>query len=107
MAPPPKPIRRPPRTTTRAEAAASTPTSIAQIDLAPPPGRTYFQSEREWREEFIYFLMVDRFHDDQPRACVPRAGRSAGVAVPDGFYGGKIRGITRNLDYIAGLGCTA
>jgi len=84
-----------------------TPTSIAQIDLTPPRGRTYFQSEREWREEFIYFLMVDRFHDDLPRACVSRAGRSAGVAVPDDFYGGNIRGITRNLDYIAGLGCTA
>jgi alpha-amylase len=26
---------------------------------------------------------------------------------PADFYGGKIRGITRNLDYIAGLGCTA
>ena len=30
-----------------------------------------------------------------------------GVSTPDDFYGGKLRGITRNLDYIAGLGCTA
>ncbi|HYS93214.1 MAG TPA: alpha-amylase family glycosyl hydrolase [Candidatus Acidoferrales bacterium] len=114
---PPKTNRRRPRATTRPDSGragggqagggTSTPTSIAQIDLRPPPGRTYFQSEREWREEFIYFLMVDRFHDDQPRACAPRPGRSAGVATPDDFYGGKIRGITRNLDYIAGLGCTA
>jgi alpha-amylase len=29
------------------------------------------------------------------------------VTTPNDFYGGKIRGITRNLDYIAGLGCTA
>src|SRR6266851_5681224 len=101
------PNRRLPGASSRGTRAAGTPTSIAQIDLAPPPGRTYFQSEREWREEFHYFPMVDRFHDDQPRACVPRAGRSAGVAVPDDFYGGRIRGITRNLDYIAGLGCTA
>jgi glycosidase len=107
MAPPPKPIRRRSRTAAPAEAGATTPTSIAQIDLRPPPGRTYFQSAREWREEFIYFLMVDRFHDDQARSCRPRAGRSAGVATPDDFYGGTIRGITRNLDYIAGLGCTA
>lgn len=85
----------------------STPTSIAQVDLTPPRRRTYFQSEREWREEFIYFLLVDRFHDDKPRACAPTTGRSAGVTVPDDFYGGTIRGITRNLDYIAGLGCTA
>ncbi len=101
------PNRRLPGASNQGTRAGGTPSSIAQIDLTPPPGRTYFQSEREWREEFIYFLMVDRFHDDQPRACVPRAGRSAGVAVPDDFYGGKIRGITRNLDYIAGLGCTA
>jgi len=69
MARPPKPVRGRPRTTSRAVAAPSMPTSIAQIDLRPPPGRTYFQSEREWREEFIYFLMVDRFHDDQARTC--------------------------------------
>jgi glycosidase len=84
-----------------------TPTSIAQIDLTPRPRRTYFQGQREWREEFIYFLLVDRFHDDKPRTCASSPGRSAGVAVPDDFYGGTIRGITRNLDYIAGLGCTA
>jgi glycosidase len=84
-----------------------TPTSIAELDLAPPSGRVYFHSDREWREEFIYFLMVDRFHDDQARACPPRPPRSPGVTVPDDFYGGKLRGITRNLDYIAGLGCTA
>ena len=81
--------------------------SITQIDLSPLPGKTYFTTDREWREEFIYFLMVDRFHDDTARTPKNQAGRSAGIATPDAFYGGKIRGITRNLDYIAGLGCTA
>src|SRR5690349_6062742 len=85
----------------------STPTSISQIDLTPPAGKTYFQTEREWREEFIYFLMVDRFHDEQARTPNLQSGRSLGVQTPDDFYGGKIRGITQNLDYIAGLGCTA
>ena len=82
-------------------------TSISQLDLSPIPGKKYFSIDREWREEFIYFLMVDRFHDDTARAPVKKAARSSGVATPDTFYGGKIRGITRNLDYIAGLGCTA
>src|SRR5689334_14916277 len=41
------------------------PVSLPQIDLTPLPGKQYFSSPREWREEFIYFLMVDRFHDDQ------------------------------------------
>jgi len=83
------------------------PTSIQDIDLTPVPRKTYANFEREWREEFIYFLMVDRFHDDQARIPVSQPGRSAGFATPDNFYGGKIKGITTHLDYIAGLGCTA
>jgi glycosidase len=86
----------------------ASPTSISQIDLAPLPGKTYFNCNREWREEFIYFLLVDRFHDGSPRHATVHAGRSAGVMTPDNaFYGGQIKGVTQNLDYIAGLGCTA
>lgn len=85
----------------------ASPTSIADVDLTPKPGKHYFSTDREWREEFIYFLMVDRFHDGQPRAPIPGPGRSHGIPVPDDFYGGTLRGIRRNLDYIAGLGCTA
>jgi glycosidase len=86
----------------------SSPTSISDLDLTPLAGKIYFSIDREWREEFIYFLMVDRFHDDIPRTPVKQAGRSPGKQVPDNaFYGGKIRGITQNLDYLGGLGCTA
>ena len=86
----------------------SQPKSLAEIDLTPIPGKQYCTIEREWREEFIYFLMVDRFHDDLERKPVPGPNRSLGVKAPDNeFYGGKIKGITRNLDYIAGLGCTS
>lgn len=81
--------------------------SVNQVDLAPLPGKTYCNIIREWREEFIYFLLVDRFHDASPRRPVTGQGRAAGVVVADDFYGGKIQGITQNLDYIAGLGCTA
>jgi glycosidase len=83
------------------------PTSIADLDLSPKPGHAYFSAPREWREEFVYFVMVDRFHDDSPRAPAGGPDRSPGVAAPDDFYGGNLRGVTRNLDYIAGLGCTA
>jgi glycosidase len=83
------------------------PTSVASLDLSHPPGKTYFSIDREWREEFIYFLMVDRFHDDQPRHAVLTPDRTLGIPTPDDFYGGMIKGITRNLDYIAKLGCTA
>jgi alpha-amylase len=83
------------------------PQSIADLDLSPIQGKTYFTAPREWREEFIYFVMVDRFHDDQDRGATPGPDRRLGVETPDDFYGGALRGITRNLDYIAGLGCTA
>src|ERR1700710_293749 len=83
------------------------PASIQDIDLGPLPGKSYFNTEREWREEFIYFLMVDRFQDNLVRPKATGNGRSQGVATIDGFHGGKIKGITNNLDYIANLGCTA
>jgi glycosidase len=86
----------------------STFVSIDQIDLSPVPGQVYFNFTREWREEFIYFLMVDRFHDGAARTPSLGPGRTPGVAAPDNaFYGGKISGIKQHLDYIAGLGCTA
>lgn len=81
--------------------------SVSQLDLTPIPGKQYFSATREWREEFMYFLMVDRFHDGQTRAPVLQPGRSAGIATPNDFYGGTIKGITNHLEYIAGLGCTA
>src|SRR5262245_20368723 len=83
------------------------PTSVADLDLSPPAGKTYFNSEREWREEFIYFLMTDRFHDDRPRTPTLKKARSSGIPAPNGFFGGTLKGIRQNLDYIAGLGCTA
>jgi glycosidase len=83
------------------------PTSVNALDLSPIAGKQYFSSLREWREEFIYFLLVDRFHDGQARGTVPGSSRSPGFAAPDDFYGGTIKGVTQHLDYIAGLGCTA
>jgi len=36
----------------RATLPMSTPRALADLDLAPRPGRSYFPTEREWREEF-------------------------------------------------------
>jgi glycosidase len=85
----------------------SAPTKASAIDLAPIPGKQYFSLLREWREEFIYFLMLDRFHDSEVRSPVLSSARSNGISTPDDFYGGTLKGITNHLDYIAGLGCTA
>jgi alpha-amylase len=86
------------------------PRSAAEIDLRPPPGRTYWSCDREWREEFIYFLMVDRFHDGRPRQPSSGDARARGSGRPEQlrrFCGGTLAGIAQNLDYIQGLGCTA
>jgi alpha-amylase len=82
------------------------PISITDIDLTPLPGKKYFSIDREWREEFIYFLLVDRFQDATPRPVASGAGRSTGIGTPDTFFGGQLKGIASNLDYIASLGCT-
>ena len=82
-------------------------TSVSDIELSPLPGQDYFSASREWSEEFIYFVMVDRFHDDAPRIPVSGTDRSAGVPTRDDFYGGTLKGVTNHLDYIAGLGCTS
>jgi alpha-amylase len=90
--------------------ASDPPRSIRDIDFKPIAGKTYWSSGREWREEFIYFLMVDRFHDGRNRTPSSGPGRSRGYGTfreLSRFCGGTIAGITRNLDYIRGLGCTA
>jgi len=92
------------------EILMSTPTSIKEIDLTPLPGKTYWSTEREWREEFTYFLLVDRFHDNHDRTPVQTQSRSTSAGTPtqlSTFCGGTIRGILDHLDYIAHLGCTA
>src|SRR5690349_13765260 len=85
----------------------ATPIAAKDIDLRPKAGKVYTDIAREWREEFIYFLMVDRFHDSQVRAPTLQAARSDGFPGTGAFYGGTLAGIRNNLDYIAGLGCTA
>ncbi|MCE1246468.1 MAG: alpha-amylase, partial [Firmicutes bacterium] len=82
-------------------------TSIEEIDLTPVRGKKYFNIEREWREEFIYFLMVDRFHDDEDREPVLSEDRLGGIRTHNSFYGGNIKGVIKNLEYIARLGCTS
>jgi glycosidase len=51
--------------------------------------------------------MVDRFQDEIVPPVVAGADRCTGMSAPNSFYGGTIKGVTRNLGYIAGLGCTA
>ena len=51
-------------------------TSVKNIDLEPIPGKNYWNTERLWSEEFIYFLLVDRFHDNVDRQPANTANRA-------------------------------
>ncbi|HEK19018.1 MAG: alpha-amylase [Mucilaginibacter sp.] len=85
--------------------------SIKDIDLSSKPGKEYWMNcHREWREEFIYFLLVDRFHDNKKRQSMEFEVRHSGFGEEKQLgksCGGTIRGITDHLDYIKELGCTA
>jgi glycosidase len=85
--------------------------SINQLDLSPKPGKEYWKNcHREWREEFIYFLMVDRFHDNANRNPVGSEGKTIGFGSDEELaccMGGTIKGITEHLSYIKDLGCSA
>lgn len=85
--------------------------SIHEIDLTPKVGKQYWMNcHREWREEFIYFLLVDRFHDNHSRKSKNSQARHHGFGKPDELQkicGGTLKGIINHLDYINELGCTA
>ncbi|WP_339724822.1 alpha-amylase family glycosyl hydrolase [Maribacter stanieri] len=85
--------------------------SIKEVDLSPKPGKKYWVNcHREWREEIIYFLMIDRFHDSNERHSKNFDIRHAGFGNENQLqkpFGGTIKGIISNIDYIKNLGCTA
>lgn len=60
----------------------------------------------DWRDQVVYFLMIDRFEDGDPE----NNDQGAGEHDPkDGrkFSGGDLAGILDRLDYIRDLGATA
>ncbi len=82
--------------------------SIRELDFKPRgPVRS---SPEDWRDQFIYQLLIDRFdsRDENIPAFDPdKAQRGRDPDEGRRFQGGTLKGITRRLDYIKGLGCTA
>ena len=81
--------------------------SVKELEFTPKTKP--FPSPGDWRDVFIYQLLVDRFDDGKEHPPFDpknaRRGRDKNQACV--FQGGNIKGVTRRLDYIKGLGCNA
>jgi glycosidase len=85
------------------DAATRASTATVNVDGVPATIRTPFPSPQDWRDVWIYFLLVDRFN------------RSDGIAprnlpydAPFGEYqGGTFNGIRARLKYVKDLGAGA
>lgn len=84
------------------------PNSLEQIDFKP--SGKIFPSPADWRDQFIYFLLVDRFNSGQPD-IPPYHPETTPIGRDDSegekWQDGTLKGISDKLDYIRGLGCTA
>ena len=82
--------------------------SASNLDFTP--AGEVFPSPLDWRDVFMYFLLVDRFDNNQdnlhaydPDITTKNRNSSEGRL----FQGGNLRGIMRRLDYIKELGANA
>lgn len=82
--------------------------STRQLDFNPQ--RPLHPSPVDWRDQVIYFLLIDRFQKHGDHAPPLRPGEAPARRDPAAggrFQGGDLRGIIERLDYIQNLGCTA
>ena len=84
----------------------SGPQSVSELQFTT--ARRVHPSPTDWRDQFIYFLLVDRFDNNADLTAHDPTQPNTGPD-PDNrrlFQGGNLRGIIRRLDYIKNLGCT-
>ncbi|HFK1542027.1 MULTISPECIES: alpha-amylase family glycosyl hydrolase [Bacillus] len=65
------------------------------------PIHTFADEKREWKDEVIYSIMIDRFNNGEPKN-----DKQLEVGNLEGYQGGDIRGIIKRLDYIKEMGFT-
>ena len=65
------------------------------------PIHTFADEKREWQDEVIYSIMIDRFNNGEPKN-----DKQLEVGNLEGYQGGDIRGIIKRLDYIKEMGFT-
>ena len=103
--------------------AHARPVSIRH-DVELPRRQSYHASPVDWRDEILYFLLVDRFSDGQEhtRPLLDRENLAAArPSLPNGeawrwdrwaesgadrWQGGNLQGVASRLDYLKSLGVT-
>lgn len=81
--------------------------SVSDIDFHPRT--SLYPSPIDWRDQVMYFLLVDRFDNNDPNTPAYEPSNSGQHNTPDAghqFQGGNLKGIIRRLDYLQQLGCT-
>lgn len=78
--------------------------SAAAGDLAADAAKRSAQASRlqQWRDEIIYFVLTDRFHNGDRRNDINVRPND-----PHAYHGGDLQGVIDKLDYIKGLGATS
>ena len=82
---------------TFAQASQRRKVTVNNIQFGKP-----FDSPEDWRDQWIYFLMIDRFNNPSgPPNHLPFDDAYGG------FQGGKLQGVREKLGYIKNLGAGA
>ena len=63
----------------------------------------------EFRDQTLYFIVIDRFHDGNPQNNVGKDGTTYDATRKEWYkyWGGDLLGIVRKLDYLRGMGISA
>ena len=90
---------------------------LSLVEASIEPMGNVFPSPADWRDQFLYFLLPDRFSDgnENTRQAFDRRDpslhetddRVAWQISGKDFQGGTLNGIRSKLDYLKGLGITA
>lgn len=101
------------------------PARLGQVSLPRRQAKSYYASPVDWRDEVLYFLLVDRFSDGQEagrplldRTNLAPARPAAAGGEPwrwdrwaqsggERWQGGTLKGVTSKLGYLKQLGITA
>ena len=79
--------------------------AMAMAPLACAAADTRHVPSPDWRDQVVYFAMIDRFDDGDPSNDDQGTGEYD-PADNAKYSGGDLAGVQRRLDYIQGLGAT-